>query len=138
MSFSAFYRKGFLKMFSKVAIAIKKKDYDELISEIQKLDYLSAREKHYLLETVWKSASPLYPRKSKFYNEYTLLHFKKIKWDFEEKIKGFEFVKNYIFNLDNFQFIRIGENYNDIEEKTKGDDSNLQMLRLEKEIIFYC
>lgn len=122
--------------YSEVAIAIKKKDYDELISEIQKLDYLSAREEHYLLETVWKSAFPLCPRESKFHNEYALLHFKKIKWDFEEKIKGFEFVKYYIFNLNDFKFIRIGENYDDIEEKTKGDDSNLQMLRLERKIIF--
>lgn len=56
-----------------------------------------------------------------------------IKW--YDDVRSLEFVKNYIFNLNEFQFIRIGENYDDFEEKIEGDDFNLQILRLERRLI---
>lgn len=126
-----------MSYYSNVMISIRKKDYDRLIKEIKKLDDLSWREENCLIETIWKSATFLYPKESEFYDDYALLHFKKIKWDSEE-IKGFVFFKNYIFNLDEFQFIRIGKNHDDIEEIEKGTDSNLHILRLKRKIIIDC
>ena len=118
--------------YSDVAISMKKKDYEEMISEIKKSDF-SEPEKKWILENLFRNSAPLYPVESEFFNEYVLLSFYGIKW--YDDVKILEFVKNYIFNLDNFQFMRIGENYDDFEEKIEGDDFNLQILRLERRLI---
>ena len=134
VSVSAFLERGFLKMgyYSDVMISMKKKDYDEMILEIEKSDF-SEPEKRWILENLFRNSSPLYPVESEFFNEYVLLSFYGIKW--YDDVRSLEFVKNYIFNLNEFQFIRIGENYDDFEEKIEGDDFNLQILRLERRLI---
>ena len=120
--------------YSDVTISMKKKDYDALISEIEKAEFLLEPEKRWILETLFRNSSPLYPVESAFFNEYILLYFEEIKWYFDE-IKSLAFVQNYIFNLKDFQFLRIGEDYGDVEERIHGDDFNLQILRLKRRII---
>lgn len=118
--------------YSDVFISLRKKDYDEMISEIEKADF-SEPEKRWILENLFRNSAPLYPVESEFHNEYILLSFFGIKW--YDDVRSLEFVKNYIFNLNEFQFMRIGENYDDFEEKIEGDDFNLQILRLERRLI---
>ena len=129
--------------YSDVMVSMKKKDYDEMILEIKKSDFAEP-EKRWILENLFRNSSPLYPVESEFFNEYVLLSFYGIKW--YDDIKILEFVKNYIFNLNNFQFMRIGETFSakhlpsilpdmDFEEKIEGDDFNMQILRLNRRII---
>lgn len=58
--------------YSDVAISMKKKDYDEMISEIKKSDF-SEPEKRWILENLFRNSSPLYLVESEFFNEYVLL-----------------------------------------------------------------
>lgn len=121
-----------MSYYSDVMISMKKKDYDEMISEIEKADF-SEPEKKWILENLFRNSAPLYPVESEFFNEYVLLSFYEIKW--YDDVRSIEFVKNYIFNLNDFQFMRIGEDYDDFERVEKGDDFNLQILRLERRLI---
>lgn len=95
-----------MSYYSKVMISIKKKDYDRLIKEIKKLDDLSWREEHYLIETIWKSATFLYPTESEFYkvNFMMTMHFfilKKLN-GILKKLKALIFLKIIFSILMNF------------------------------------
>ena len=98
---------------SDVAIAMKQTDYEKLQKAIEELDEDTKEDVTHFMKGVSLEVSS----ENK---EYVILKWEWVKWyDYFPEV---EFILNFLEEIEKYDYIRIGEDYDDIECEFNSDD----------------
>nr|WP_297003784.1 hypothetical protein [uncultured Dialister sp.] len=120
--------------YSEVGIAMKKAGYEELKRKIAALPEEEIALKKYVknLLSCAKQIDP-YSDLKEYAGKYVVLHWDSIKWYMFDDMPEVDFLIDYIKTLQDYSYMRIGEEAGDIEEDHKGD-YNLDIFSVESKL----